>query len=302
MKILVTGGAGFIGSHLVDALIKQGHEVTVLDNLSSGKEENINNQAKLIKHDIIQKTTLPKFDEIYHLASLASPAYCIEQPFEIALCNTVGTYNMLIHALRYNSRILFASSSEVYGIPEQHPQCEEYNGNVSVTDDVACYRGSKRLGETLCLDFYNKFKMDVRIVRIFNTYGERMPNDGRVMRTFITQALKNEPITIHRAGEQTRSFCYVSEMVAGLLKLMKSDYNLPLNIGNPEEITILELAKKIKKLTQSKSELVFVEGRDEIRRCPDITKAKKILNWQPKVSLEEGLKKMINWVSNENTT
>jgi len=302
MKILVTGGAGFIGSHLVERLVNEGNDVTIIDNFSSGSMENIKNlNVNIIYHNIIDKITLSSFDQIYHLASLASPIYYQKNPVETALSNSVGTYNLLIEAQKHKSRILFASTSEIYGNPLQHPQKEEYWGNVNPIGVRACYDESKRLGETLMMDFNREYGVETRIARIFNTYGPRMNlNDGRVIPNFIKQALKNEPITVYGDGKQTRSFCYISDTVEGLIKLMNSDYVGPINIGNPREITILELAEKIIELTDSKSEIIFRElpEDDPVRRCPDITKAKEILGWEPKIGLEEGLIKTIEWFKN----
>lgn len=299
MKILVTGGAGFIGSHLVEKLASEGHKITIIDNFSSGDMENIKNlKVNVIYHNIIDQITLSGFDQIYHLASLASPVYYQKNPVETALSNSVGTYNLLTEAQKHKSRILFTSTSEIYGNPLQHPQKEEYRGNVNPVGVRSCYDESKRLGETLMMDFHREYSVETRIARIFNTYGPKMnPNDGRVIPNFIKQSLKNEPITVYGDGKQTRSFCYVSDTVDALIKLMNSDYSLPINIGNPREITILELAEKIIELTDSKSEIVFKElpEDDPIRRCPDIIKAKKILGWEPKVSLEEGLVETIEW-------
>ena len=302
MRILVTGGAGFIGSHLVERLVNEWNNVAVIDNFSSGSIENIKNlNVNIVYHNIIDKITLSGFDQIYHLASLASPVYYQKNPVETALSNSVGTYNLLIEAQKHKSRILFASTSEVYGNPLQHPQKEEYWGNVNSTGVRACYDESKRLGETLMMDFHREYGVETRIVRIFNTYGPRMNlNDGRVIPNFIKQALKNEPLTVYGDGKQTRSFCYISDTVEGLIKLMNSNYIGPINIGNPREITILELAEKIIELTDSKSEIIFKElpEDDPVRRCPDITKAKEILGWEPKISLEEGLMKTIGWFKN----
>jgi len=299
MRILITGGAGFIGSHLVEKLVNNDHKVTIIDNFSSGCIENIKNlDVNIIYHNIIDKLTLSGFDQIYHLASLASPIYYQKNPVETALSNSIGTYNLLTEAQKHKSRILFASTSEIYGNPLQHPQKEEYWGNVNPIGVRACYDESKRLGETLMIDFHREYGVETRIARIFNTYGPKMNlNDGRVIPNFIKQALKNEPITIYGDGKQTRSFCYISDTIEGLIKLMNSDYIGPINIGNPNEITILKLAEKIIELTNSKSEIVFKElpVDDPVRRCPDITKAKKILGWEPKISLEEGLIKTIEW-------
>ncbi len=298
-KILITGGAGFIGSHLTERLVKEGNEVTILDNFLSGKKENLKElKVKIIKADISQKIPFLEFDEIYHLASLASPVFYQKYPIETILTNSLGTYNLLLLAKEFNSKILFTSSSEVYGNPLQHPQKEEYWGNVNPIGVRSCYDESKRIGETLMMDFHREYGVEIRIARIFNTYGPKMNlNDGRVVPNFIKQALKNEPITIYGDGKQTRSFCYISDTIEGLIKLMDSDYVGPVNIGNPKEITILELAERIKKLTNSKSEFVFKElpKDDPIRRCPNITRAKEILKWEPNIGLEEGLEKAVNW-------
>jgi len=298
-KILIAGGAGFIGSHLVKKLVDNGNNVTVIDNFSSGNLENLNGiKVKVIRHDIIDPVTLSGFDEIYHLASLASPVFYQRNPVETALSNSIGTYNLLSEAKKHRSKILFASTSEVYGDPLEHPQKESYWGNVNPIGLRSCYDESKRLGETLMMDFHRKYGVETRIARIFNTYGPKINiGDGRVIPNFIFQALKNEPITIFGHGKQTRSFCYISDLIEGLVKLMNSDFSEPVNLGNPEEITILELAKKIKELTNSKSKIVFKELPidDPKRRCPDISLAKQKLKWQPVVDLEEGLLKTIEY-------
>lgn len=298
-KILITGGAGFIGSHLAERLLKEGHQVIILDNFSSGRKENISGlKVKIIKGDIVKKISLPYVNEIYHLASLASPIFYQKYPVETALSNSVGTYNLLIVARKYKSKILFASTSEVYGNPLEHPQKESYWGNVNPIGLRSCYDESKRLGETLMMDFNREYGVKVRIARIFNTFGPKMRiDDGRVIPNFISQALKNKPITIYGDGKQTRSFCYVADMVEGLIKLMNSNYSQPVNLGNPREITILELAEKIKKITNSKSKIIFkkLPEDDPIKRCPDISLAKKILKWEPKISLEKGLIETIEW-------
>jgi len=298
-KILIAGGAGFIGSHLVKKLVNDGNNVTVIDNFLSGNLENLNGiKVKVIRHDIIDLITLSGFDEIYHLASLASPVFYQRNPIETALSNSIGTYNLLSEAKKHKSRILFASTSEVYGNPLKHPQKESYWGNVNPIGLRSCYDESKRLGETLMMDFHREYGVETRIARIFNTYGPKMSiGDGRVIPNFIVQALKNEPMTIFGHGKQTRSFCYISDLIEGLVKLMNSNFSEPVNLGNPEEITILELAKKIKELTNSKSRIVFKELPidDPERRCPDISLAKQKLNWQPVVDLEEGLLKTIEY-------
>ena len=301
-KILITGGAGFIGSHLAERLIKEEHRVTIIDNFISGNKENLKGlKVEIIKADIIDKLKLPNFDQIYHLASLASPVFFQKYPIETALTNSIGTYHLLVEAKKHKSRILFASSSEIYGNPLEHPQKEEYWGNVNPIGPRACYDESKRLGETLMTDFHREYGLETRIARIFNTYGPLMSqSDGRVISNFITQALEDEPITIFGEGKQTRSFCYISDTAEGLIRLMNSDYQEPVNLGNPDEITTLELAEKIKELTNSKSKIVFKElpKDDPERRRPDISKAKNILNWEPKVSLEDGLKITIDWFKN----
>jgi len=298
-KILIAGGAGFIGSHLVKKLVNDGNNVTVIDNFLSGNLENLNGiKVKVIRHDIIDLITLSGFDEIYHLASLASPVFYQRNPIETALSNSIGTYNLLSEAKKHKSRILFASTSEVYGNPLKHPQKESYWGNVNPIGLRSCYDESKRLGETLMMDFHREYGVETRIARIFNTYGPKMSiGDGRVIPNFIVQALKNEPMTIFGHGKQTRSFCYISDLIEGLVKLMNSNFSEPVNLGNPEEITILELAKKIKELTNSKSRIVFkgLPIDDPERRCPDISLAKQKLNWQPVVDLEEGLLKTIEY-------
>lgn len=296
-KILITGGAGFIGSHLTERLVREGQEITVIDNFSSGSKENLKDlSVNIINHNIIDKITLSGFDQIYHLASLASPVFYQKNPVETALSNSVGTYNLLIEAQKYKSRILFTSTSEIYGDPLQHPQKEEYWGNVNPIGLRSCYDESKRLGETLMMDFHREYGVEIRIARIFNTYGPKMAmGDGRVIPNFITQTLRNKSITVFGEGKQSRSFCYISDMVEGLIRLMNSDFGEPVNLGNTYEITILELAEKIRKLTNSSSEIIFEElpKDDPVKRRPDITRAKQVLGWQSKVNLEEGLKETI---------
>ena len=298
-KILITGGAGFIGCHLTERLIKEGQEVTVIDNFSSGSKENLKDlSVNIINHNIIDKISLSGFDQIYHLASLASPVFYQKNPVETALSNSVGTYNLLIEAQKYKSRILFTSTSEIYGDPLQHPQKEEYWGNVNPIGPRSCYDESKRLGETLMMDFHREHGVEIRIARIFNTYGPKMAmGDGRVIPNFVTQALRNKSITVFGEGKQSRSFCYISDMVEGLIRLMNSDFGEPVNLGNTYEITMLELAEKIRKLTNSSSEIIFKElpEDDPVRRKPDITRAKQVLDWQPRINLEEGLKETIEW-------
>lgn len=299
MKILVTGGAGFIGSHLVKRLINEGHKVTVIDNLSSGNRDNLTGlDIEFIKHDVIQPLELPGFDQIFHLASLASPIFYQKTPVETALSNSVGTYNLLMQAKKHGSRFLFSSTSEIYGDPLEHPQKESYWGNVNPNGPRSCYDESKRLGETLTMDFHRQFKVPTHIVRIFNTYGPNMgKDDGRVISNFISQALSGRDITIYGDGTQTRSFCYVSDTVDGLIKLMNSSFVEPVNIGNPNELKVGEIARKIITLTNSKSKIIYqkLPQDDPRQRCPDISRAKEILNWTPNIGLDEGLLKTIAW-------
>ena len=307
MKILVTGGAGFIGSHLVKNLLDSGNEVTAMDNLSSGSRRNLTSGVEvsnlsILIMDVVDKVALPRFDQIYHLASLASPVFYQKDPIGTALSNSAGTYNMLVHARANKSRILFASTSEVYGNPLQHPQRESYWGNVNPNGIRSCYDESKRFGESLMMDFHRQHGIETRIARIFNTYGPGMKsNDGRVVPNFILQALAHRPITVYGDGKQPRSFCYVSDTVRGLISLMNSAFMESVNIGNPKEITVMELVEKIKELTGSKSEIVFtpLPEDDPQRRCPDIRRAKQVLAWEPGVSLEEGLKETIGWFKQE---
>lgn len=298
LKILVAGGAGFIGSHLVEKLISQGHVVTVLDNFSSGRRSNIGRlPVRVIHHDIVKPKELPGFDQIYHLASLASPVFYQRQPVETALSNSVGTYNLLTQARKHRSAFLFTSTSEIYGDPLEHPQKESYWGNVNPNGPRSCYDESKRLGETLTMDFHREYKVNTHIVRIFNTYGPRMTHgDGRVIPNFVAQARAHQPITLFGTGEQTRSFCYVTDTVDGLIRLMNSDVAEPVNIGNPQEVTIKEVAKKIIRLTQSRSKLSYkkLPQDDPHRRKPDIKRAQILLGWKPLISLEDGLKEVLN--------
>jgi len=305
MKCLVTGGAGFIGSHLCERLLKDGHDVLCIDNLGSGSLKNIehlrkNKRFRFKKHDVIKRLDLKnaKIDWIFHLASRASPIDYQEYPVETALANSVGTDRMAKLALAKNAKILFSSTSEAYGEPKEHPQKESYFGNVNPVGIRSCYDESKRFGEALLMAYHRKHRLDVKIVRIFNTYGPRMRiDDGRVIPNFITQCLKNKPITIYGNGSQTRSFCYVDDLVDGIVKMMKSKEIGPKNLGNPKELTVLEAAKLIKKLTNSKSEFIFKElpVDDPTRRQPDISRAREFLSWEPRVEFEEGLGKTIAW-------
>ena len=310
MNILITGGAGFIGSHLTKKLLKNNYQVIVVDNLITGCEKNIeefkhNKNFTFIKADVIKPLTdLPKIDYLFHLASPASPNHQSKISYhqlalETMLVNTTGTLELLKLAKKHQAKFLFASTSEVYGNPLVHPQNEGYFGNVNPIGPRAVYDEAKRFGETLTSYFVKKEGVDGKIARIFNTYGPNMRvDDKRMVVNFITQALKNEPITIFGNGKQTRSLCYVDDLVDGLIKLMfnKNTYGEVVNLGNPEEHTVLEYAKIIKRLANSKSEIVFFEELppdDPQKRKPDISKAKKLLNWEPKIGLEEGLKKTI---------
>lgn len=304
--ILVTGGAGFLGSHLCDFLIKKGNKVICVDNLSTGNKSNIKHlldheNFSFINHNIIDPLHLNDvmIDQIYNLACPASPIHYQVNAVRTIKANTMGVINMLGMAKKHKARILQASTSEVYGDPLEHPQTEAYRGNVNTIGPRACYDEGKRVAETLFFDYHRMHTLEIRIARIFNTYGSRMAkHDGRVVSNFIIQALRNEPITIYGDGKQTRSFCYVDDLIEGLYKLMEHNtFKGPVNMGNPDEYSILELAKKITKLTASKSELTFkaLPTDDPLQRKPAISLAKKKLNWEPKVKIDEGLKKTIEF-------
>lgn len=305
-KTVVTGGAGFIGSHLCDELIKKGYQVVCVDNLITGSEKNIkhlkkNKNFRFLKLDVVKDEIKEKdIDYIFHLASPASPIDYQKYPEETALVNSVGTINILNLTRKTGARVLIASTSEVYGDPKEHPQKETYWGNVNPFGPRSCYDESKRFAETMTYIYTCKYKIDARIVRIFNTYGPRMQkDDGRVVSNFINQAIEGKSLTIYGKGNGTRSFCYVSDMVDGMVKAMFTEglTGEIINLGRPEEYRIIDFAKKIKKLTESKSEIVFKPPLpdDPEQRRPDITKAKKLLKWQPKVSVDEGLKKTIEY-------
>lgn len=304
--ILVTGGAGFIGSHLSEKLVKEGSKVICVDNLFTGSLQNIkhlleNANFEFLRHDIIEPMQLGsrKIHQIYNLACPASPIHYQFNPVRTIKANTIGVINMLGVAKKYNSRILQASTSEIYGDPLVHPQTESYRRNVNTIGPRSCYDEGKRVAETLFFDYYRQHKLDIKVARIFNTYGSRMArNDGRVVSNFILQALNNEDITIYGSGKQTRSFCFVSDLVEGLYALMNSEnFTGPVNLGNPGEFTILELAEKVIKMTGSKSKIVFkpLPEDDPKQRQPDISLAKEKLHWQPKVKLDEGLKETIEY-------
>ena len=303
-RILVTGGAGFIGSHLCERLLENGNEVICVDNFFTGTKDNIvhlmdNPYFEIIRHDICFPLYV-EVDEIYNLACPASPIHYQKDPVQTTKVSVLGSINMLGLAKRLKIKILQASTSEVYGDPTVHPQPETYWGNVNPIGLRACYDEGKRCAETLFFDYHRQHGIKIKVVRIFNTYGPRMhPNDGRVVSNFIVQALKNEPITVYGDGTQTRSFCYVDDMVEGIIKMMNSDddFTGPVNLGNPEEYRIIDLAKEIIDLTGSKSKIVHkpLPQDDPKRRCPDITLAKETLNWEPKTPVKEGLKKTISY-------
>ncbi len=302
MRCLVTGGAGFLGSHLCERLLADGHEVICLDNFFTGRRVNVehlrdNPNFELLRHDVTEPILL-EVDRIFNLACPASPIHYQFNPVKTIKTSVMGAINMLGLAKRVHARILQASTSEVYGDPDVHPQTEDYWGNVNPIGVRSCYDEGKRVAETLFMDYHRQNHVDIRIVRIFNTYGPRMlSNDGRVVSNFIVQALRGENITIYGSGEQTRSFCYVSDLVEALVRMMDQDDCIgPVNIGNPHEFTMLELAKKVIALTHSKSEISFLSlpGDDPKKRKPDISRAKMALSgWEPSVELDEGLEKTI---------
>ncbi|MBD2287482.1 SDR family oxidoreductase [Microcystis wesenbergii FACHB-1317] len=300
MRILVTGGAGFIGSHLIDRLMEQGQEVICLDNFYTGTRKNIvkwlgNPYFELIRHDITEPIRL-EVDQIYHLACPASPIHYQYNPVKTIKTNVLGTMYMLGLAKRVKARFLLASTSEVYGDPDVHPQTEEYRGNVNCIGPRSCYDEGKRVAETLAFEYYREHKVDIRVARIFNTYGPRMlENDGRVVSNFVVQALRGEPLTVYGQGSQTRSFCYVSDLVEGLMRLMNGDFIGPVNLGNPDEYTILELAQFIQGMINPEAELVYkpLPEDDPKQRQPDITRAKTYLDWSPTIPLSQGLKMTI---------
>lgn len=304
MRVLVTGGAGFLGSHLCDRLLTAGHEVLCVDNFFTGSRKNIahlltNSNFELMRHDV----TFPLYvevDQIFNLACPASPIHYQHDPVQTTKTSVIGAINMLGLAKRLKIRILQASTSEVYGDPDVHPQLEEYWGRVNPIGIRSCYDEGKRCAETLFFDYFRQHNLDIKVMRIFNTFGPRMhPNDGRVVSNFIVQALRGRDITIYGDGHQTRSFCYVDDLIDGMLRLMNTEkgFTGPVNIGNPGEFTMLELAKTILQLIGSKSRLIYqpLPSDDPRQRKPDITLAREMLDWEPKISLEEGLKKTISY-------
>ena len=302
--VVITGGAGFIGSHLCDKLIQEGHRVICLDNLSTGRIENIKHLLKdrnfrFKEFNVTKYIAIKgKVDYVLHFASLASPEDYLKFPIQTLKVGSLGTHNALGLTKEKKAVFMLASTSEVYGDPLVHPQPESYWGNVNPIGVRGCYDEGKRFAEAITMAYHRVHRLDTRIARIFNTYGPRMRiNDGRAIPNFIYQAITHKPITAYGKGKQTRSFCYISDLTDGICKLMLSSFNEPLNLGNPQEFTILELAKQILALTASKSKIIFkVLPQDDPRqRQPDISKAKKVLNWQPNIELEEGLKKTIGW-------
>ncbi len=303
MRILITGGAGFIGSHLSERLLTEGHEVIVLDNYFTGRKENIfhlmdNHRFELIRHDVTEPIFL-EVDQIYNLACPASPVHYQYNPVKTVKTSVMGAINMLGMAKRVRARILQASTSEVYGDPEIHPQTEDYWGNVNPIGFRSCYDEGKRLAETLFMDYHRQNEVDTRIVRIFNTYGPRMlENDGRVVSNFIVQALRGDDLTIYGTGEQTRSFCYVDDLVEGLIRLMNTEgesMHMPVNIGNPGEFTMNELAGEVSKAIGKEIKITHLPlpQDDPKQRQPNITRAKEVLKWEPTIPLAEGLQKTV---------
>lgn len=305
MRALVTGGAGVIGSHLCERLLQSGYSVVCVDSLITGNEGNIAslmNDAnfKFVRHDVVQPLDI-EADLIYHLASPASPPGYLAFPLQTSLVNSVGTYHLLDLAMRLEAKFLLASTSEAYGDPLEHPQREDYWGNVNPVGIRSCYDEGKRFGESLTMTYVRHFGVDARIVRIFNTYGPRSdPNDGRLVPNFVTQALTGQPMTVYGTGQQTRSLCYVSDLVEGIVKTMDCELTRGevVNLGMPDERTILEFARIIKRVAGSESPIVFrphLSDDDPTRRCPDITKARRVLGWEPRVQLEDGLGHTIAW-------
>lgn len=301
-RILITGGAGFIGSHLCERLLNEGNDIICLDNFFTGSKDNVrhlldNNHFELVRHDIT-KEYFAEVDQIYNLACPASPPHYQYNPIKTIKTSVLGVTNLLGLAKRCKATVLQASTSEVYGDPKVHPQTEDYWGNVNPIGIRSCYDEGKRCAETLMMDYHRQNKVDIRIVRIFNTYGPNMDmNDGRVVSNFIVQALQNKDITIYGNGLQTRSFCYVDDLVDGMIRMMEGKCVGPINLGNPSERTILDFAKLIIEMTDSKSKIIYKDlpGDDPMQRQPDITLAKEKLDWEPKTDIKEGLKKTIKY-------
>lgn len=303
MKVLITGGAGFIGSHLTERLLSEGHTVIILDNFHTGSKDNIrhllhNDNLEVHRHDVTDPYRM-EVDVIYNLACPASPIHYQRSPVKTVLTSVMGVINALNLAKEIKARVLQASTSEIYGDPQEHPQTEGYFGNVNTIGPRSCYDEGKRVAETLMFDYHRENQVDIRIARIFNTYGPRMrPDDGRVVSNFILQALRNEPITIFGDGSQTRSFCCVDDMIEGLIRLMdQEEITGPVNLGNPDERSIKEIAELVIKLTGSSSEITYksLPQDDPVRRRPDISLAKRKLNWKPRIRLEEGLPLVIEY-------
>ena len=303
MKYLITGGAGFIGSNLCRRLLDEGHSIACLDDLSTGKYSNIedlesNINFEFFHHDLTKPFFPDRIDAIFNLACPASPVHYQYNPIRTLKMGTLAMYNVLGMAARLNVPILQASTSEIYGDPSEHPQKESYLGNVNPIGPRACYDEGKRVAEALCVAYKNFNNVQIRIARIFNTYGPFMdPKDGRVVSNFIMQALKNEPITVYGDGTQTRSFCFVDDLVTGLVLLLNSDFQKPMNLGNPEEYSMIELAEKVRKNINSSSEIVYkkLPEDDPCKRCPDISLAKKVLGWEPRILLDAGLNSTVKW-------
>lgn len=308
MRVLVSGGAGFIGSHLCESLLRSGHTVVAMDNFITGRRANVasfidHESFSLLQHDVTEPADCV-VDAVFHLASPASPVGYRRYPIETHLVNSTGTYNMLELARRNHARFLMASTSEAYGDPLVHPQREDYWGNVNPIGPRSCYDESKRFAESITMEYVRQYDLNARIVRIFNTYGPRNdPDDGRVVPNFVTQALKGEPLTVYGDGQQTRSFCYVSDMVDGLTGAMFGEGTRGdiFNLGNPDERTILEFAQLIIEISGADASIVHKElpPDDPVRRCPDIAKARSTFGWEPKVSLEDGLRETIEWFRRE---
>lgn len=308
MRALITGGAGFIGSHLAEKLLQENYTVIVMDNLYTGSLSNIahlmdNERFTFLEHDVREATTL-QVDKIYHLACPASPVHYARDPIFTMTTNIQGTHNMLELARKTQAKMLFTSTSEVYGDPEVHPQTEAYLGNVNSIGPRACYDEGKRAAETLCFDYLRMHNIEIKLVRIFNTYGPRMhAEDGRVISTFIAKGLKGESLPIYGDGSQTRSFCYVEDLVGGLICMMDSPREItgPINLGNPHELTVRAIAEKIQEVTGNANKIVYLHARedDPKRRCPDISQAHEVLAWQPKIQLDEGLQKTVRFFETE---